>query len=87
MIRAVFFDWGNTLVAWKFDPRAVRRGARARALPPSEPERRRNRHFTAAYSRGCCRSSSASGEDEVDYTAEIGALLGSLGADGDRDAR
>ena len=50
VIRAVFFDWGNTLVAWEFDPELfveghVRGPRRLRAGAPSQPA------FTDAYSR------------------------------------
>ena len=50
MIRGVFFDWGNTLVAWEFDPELFVEG-HIRGLDafgagaPSQPA------FTEAYSR------------------------------------
>ena len=85
MIRAVFFDWGNTLVAWKFDPELfveghVRGLAAFGAGAPSQPA------FTDAYSRELLPRLVAEREDELDYTAEIAALFGELGAGGDRDA-
>lgn len=85
MIRAVFFDWGNTLVAWEFDPeRFVEGHVRGLAAfgsgAPSQPD------FTDAYSRQLLPLLVGQREDEVDYTAEIGALFGSVGAEADVDA-
>ena len=85
MIRAVFFDWGNTLVAWEFDPELfveghVRGLAAFGAGAPSQPD------FTDAYSRQLLPLLVGEREDEVDYTAEVAALFGSLGAAGDADA-
>ena len=85
MIRAVFFDWGNTLVAWEFDPELFVEGhlrgltAFGAGAPSQQP-------FTDAYSRQLLPLLVGEREDEVDYTAEIGALLASLGAGGDSDA-
>ena len=83
VIRAVFFDWGNTLVAWEFDPELFVEG-HVRGLDafgagaPSQPA------FTDAYSRQLLPLLVGEREDEVDYAAEIGALLDSLGAAGTR---
>ena len=85
MIRAVFFDWGNTLVAWEFDPELfveghVRGLAAFGRRSPSQPA------FTDAYSRELLPLLVGEREDEIDYAAEIAALLDSLGAAGDDDA-
>jgi putative hydrolase of the HAD superfamily len=85
VIRAVFFDWGNTLVAWEFDPELfveghVRGLAAYGAGAPPQPL------FTDAYSRQLLPLLVGQREDEVDYTAEIAALLSSVGADADNDA-
>jgi HAD superfamily hydrolase (TIGR01509 family) len=85
VIRAVFFDWGNTLVAWKFDPELFVEGhvcglAAFGAGAPSQPA------FTDAYSRELLPLLVAEREEELDYTAEIATLFGTLGAGGDRDA-
>jgi putative hydrolase of the HAD superfamily len=85
VIRAVFFDWGNTLVAWQFDPELfveghVRGLAAFGAGAPSQPS------FTDAYSRQLLPLLVGEREDELDYTTEIAALFDSLGAGGDRDA-
>ena len=85
VIRAVFFDWGNTLVAWKFDPELfveghVRGLAAFGAGAPSQPA------FTDAYSRQLLPLLVGEREDEVDYTAEIAALFASLGV-GERRRR
>jgi HAD superfamily hydrolase (TIGR01509 family) len=82
VIRAVFFDWGNTLVAWEFDPELfveghVRGLAAFGAGAPPQPV------FTDAYSRQLLPLLVGQREDEIDYTAEIAALLSSVGADGD----
>ena len=74
MIRAVFFDWGNTLVAWEFDPELfveghVRGLAAFGAGAPSQPA------FTDAYSRRLLPLLVGEREDEVDYAAEIGSAL------------
>ena len=50
------------------------------AWTPSQPD------FTDAYSRRLLPLLVGQREDEVDYTAEIGALLGSFGAAGNEDA-
>jgi FMN phosphatase YigB (HAD superfamily) len=81
----VFFDWGNTLVAWKFDPELfveghVRGLAAFGAGAPSQPS------FTDSYSRQLLPLLVGEREDEVDYTAEIGSLFDSLGARADSDA-
>jgi FMN phosphatase YigB (HAD superfamily) len=85
VIRAVFFDWGNTLVAWEFDPELfveghVRGLAAYGAGAPPQPL------FTDAYSRQLLPVLVGQREDEVDYTSEIAALLSSVGADADADA-
>ena len=85
VIRGVFFDWGNTLVAWEFDPELFVEG-HIRGLDafgagaPSQPA------FTEAYSRQLLPLLVGEREDELDYTAEIAALLASLGAGGDAGA-
>ena len=85
MVRAVFFDWGNTLVAWQFDPELfveghVRGLAAFGAGAPSQPA------FTDAYSSRLLPLLVGEREDEVDYTAEIAALFGSLGVEADGTA-
>jgi HAD superfamily hydrolase (TIGR01509 family) len=85
VIRGVFFDWGNTLVAWKFDPELfveghVRGLAAFGAGAPSQQD------FTDAYSSVLLPLLVGDREDEVDYEAEVAALLASLGAGGDEDA-
>lgn len=85
MIRAVFFDWGNTLAAWEFDAELFVEGhvlglaALGRAAPPQ-------RSFTEAYTERILPRLLDHDEDEVDYAAEIAALLATLGADVDGDA-
>jgi HAD superfamily hydrolase (TIGR01549 family) len=84
VIRAVFFDWGNTLVAWEFDAELfveghVRGLAALGAVAPPQPL------FTEAYSEQILPRLLGDGEDEVDYAVEIGALLASLGSQADGD--
>ena len=85
MIRAVFFDWGNTLVAWKFDPRLFAEG-HVRGLAAFGAGAPPQADFTDAYSRQLLPLLVGEREDEVDYAAEIGALFDSLGAEPDPDA-
>ena len=78
-IRAVFFDWGDTLVAWEFDSGALRRGAhsRARGLRPGARAARIHRAPTAGKLLPLLVGRA---EDEIDYAAEVAPLLASLGA-------
>jgi HAD superfamily hydrolase (TIGR01509 family) len=84
VIRAVFFDWGNTLVAWEFDPGLLVEGhvrglgALGRAAPPQPA-------FTEAFTEHVLPRLLGDREDEVDYAAEIGGLLASLGAAADQN--
>jgi len=85
VIRAVFFDWGNTLCAWEFDPELLveghARGLAALGVPaPSQPA------FTAAYDERVLPLLLGPSEDELDYAAAIAALLASLGAAADDGA-
>lgn len=85
MIRAVFLDWGNTLVAWRFDRElfveghvqglaAFGEGAPAQAI------------FTQAYTSQVLSKLAAGGEDEIDYAAELGGLFEGLGFPADEAA-
>ena len=85
MIRAVFFDWGNTLVAWEFDPELFVEG-HVRGLAAFGPGAPLQPTFTDAYSRRLLPLLVGQREDEVDYTAEVAALLGALDAEGDAEA-
>lgn len=82
MIRAVFFDWGNTLMAWEFDHALFveghLRGLAALEEPvPSQPD------FTAAYAERLLPRLLDDSEEEIDYAAEIGMLLDSFGVTAD----
>lgn len=84
VIRAVFFDWGNTLAAWEFDAELfveghVRGLAALGRAAPSQPV------FTAAYTEQILTPLLAQGEDEIDYAAEMAVLLRALGVDVDRE--
>jgi putative hydrolase of the HAD superfamily len=85
VIRAVFFDWGNTLCAWELDPELFLEGhARGlAAIGGRVPEREA---FTAAYEQRVLPLLLGPEEDEIDYVAEIGSLLATLGVEADRDA-
>ena len=85
MIRAVFFDWGNTLVAWEFDPERFVEG-HVRGLDAFGSGAPSQGAFTDAYSRQLLPLLVGEREDEVDYAAEIGALFDALGATGNPDA-
>jgi putative hydrolase of the HAD superfamily len=85
VIKAVFFDWGNTLCAWAFDPELYleghRRGLEAFGLLAPEQER-----FTEAFGEQVLPRLLCPGEDEIDYTREVAAVLASLGVPVDDDA-
>ena len=85
VIQAVFFDWGNTLVAWEFDPELFVEGhvRGLAAFGAGAPPQAASPRPTAARLLPLLVGER---EDEVDYTAEIGALLGSLGVEADSDA-
>ena len=78
MVRAVLFDWGNTLAAWEFDPDLLVEGhvQGLEAFGPGAPGRDR---FTTAYTETLLPRLLAQREDEVDYRAEVAGLLESLG--------
>lgn len=80
MVRAVLFDWGNTLCAWEFAPELFveghRQGLAALGVSaPSQPD------FTAAYAERILPRLLGDAEDEVDYAAEIEGLLRSFGVE------
>lgn len=85
MIRAVLFDWGNTLCAWEFDPELFVEG-HVRGLAavggPTPPQA----SFTEAYGERVLPRLLGPDEDEVDYVAEVGSLLAALGVACDRAA-
>jgi putative hydrolase of the HAD superfamily len=85
VIRAVLFDWGNTLVAWQFDPELFAEG-HVRGLAAFGAGAPSQSAFTEAYSDRLLPLLVGEREDELDYTAEIAALLASLGVATDADA-
>jgi HAD superfamily hydrolase (TIGR01509 family) len=85
VIRAVFFDWGNTLAAWELDPALFVEG-HVRGLAALGPQAPAQEAFTAAFGERVLPLLLGSGEDEVDYPRAVGALLGSLGVDADAAA-
>ena len=82
MLKAVLFDWGNTLVAWEFDEELFVEGhvQGLAALPGPVPAQQA---FTDAYVTALLGRLLDQGEDEVDYAAEVAALLRRLGTDVD----
>lgn len=85
MIRAVFFDWGNTLCAWEFDPQLLAEG-HVRGLAAAGGDGTRQESFTRAYIERILPRLVAANEDEVDYAAEVAALLTDLGVASGRHA-
>ncbi|RDI75011.1 HAD-SF-IA-v1: HAD hydrolase, family IA, variant 1 [Gaiella occulta] len=81
MIRAVLFDWGNTLAAWEYDHELLveghRRGLEAfgRGAPGREA-------FTRAYEERLLPELLAPRELEVDYGQAVADLLADAGAAG-----
>ena len=84
MIKAVFFDWGNTLAAWEFDPELYLEGHR-RGLEALGSQAPGQEAFTAAFGEQVLPRLLGPGEDEIDYTREVAAVLESLGATADDD--
>jgi HAD superfamily hydrolase (TIGR01509 family) len=85
VIRAVFFDWGNTLAAWEFDQELFVEG-HAHGLVALGPQAPAQEAFTQAFGECVLPLLLGPGEDEIDYVAEVGSLLASLGVDADDDA-
>jgi putative hydrolase of the HAD superfamily len=85
VIRAVLFDWGNTLAAWEFDPVLLAAGHRAglEAAGLGAPTREA---FTTAYAERVLPELLAPREQEIDYGAAVGELLRGLGYDADEKA-
>lgn len=84
MIRAVLFDWGNTLAAWELDPDLLVAGHQAglEAIGdgvPAQPA------FTEAFVDRVLPRLLAQREDEIDYAAAVADLFRELGADIDGD--
>jgi putative hydrolase of the HAD superfamily len=86
VVRAVLFDWGNTLAAWSFDPRMLEQGHSAGidALGAEPPVVRQA--FTEAYVESLLPALLAERDDEVDYVDAVGDLLLGLGCDLDAAA-
>lgn len=85
VIKAVLFDWGNTLVAWEFDAALFVEGhvqGLAAAGPPAPPQKM----FTEAYAERLLPRLLGPGEDEIDYGAEVTSLFAALGSGVDDDA-
>jgi HAD superfamily hydrolase (TIGR01549 family) len=85
VIKAVFFDWGNTLAAWEFDPALYLEGHR-RGLDAFGPHAPAQEDFTEAFGERVLPRLLGPGDDEIDYTDEVAAVLESLGAAADDDA-
>ena len=85
MIKAVFFDWGNTLAAWEFDPELYLEGHR-RGLAALGPQAPGQEAFTEAFGEQVLPRLLGPGEDEIDYASEVAGVLGSLGVVADADA-
>jgi HAD superfamily hydrolase (TIGR01549 family) len=82
VIKAVFFDWGNTLAAWEFDPELFVEG-HVRGLAALGPQAPTQEAFTEAFGERVLPLLLGPEEDEVDYVAEVGSLLAALGVDAD----
>jgi putative hydrolase of the HAD superfamily len=85
VIRAVLFDWGDTLAAWEFDPELLVEG-HARGLAAVGGEVPALDRFTEAYAESILPLLLQEREDEVDYAAEVATLLASLGVATDSGA-
>jgi putative hydrolase of the HAD superfamily len=85
VIKAVFFDWGNTLAAWEFDPELYLEGHR-RGLEALGARAPGQEAFTAAFGVQVLPRLLGPGQDEIDYAREVAGVLASLGAAADDDA-
>jgi putative hydrolase of the HAD superfamily len=85
LIKAVLFDWGNTLARWEFDPATYLEG-HTRGLAAYGPGAPGQEAFTAAFGTDVLPRLLGPGEDEIDYAHEVAAVLASLEADGDAGA-
>lgn len=85
MLRAVLFDWGNTLAEFELDPDLLVEGHRAGLAAiggdlPAQPA------FTEAFVGGVLPALLTPQEDEIDYRGALADLLGELGAQADAGA-
>jgi putative hydrolase of the HAD superfamily len=85
VIRAVFFDWGDTLAAWEFDPDLLAEG-HARGLAAVGGEVPAQALFTDAYGDSILPLLLREREDEIDYAGAVGTLLATLGVEADSEA-
>jgi len=85
VIKAVFFDWGNTLAAWEFDPELYLEGHR-RGLEALGSQAPGQEAFTEAFSEQVLPRLLGPGEDEIDYAREVATVLASLGGPADDQA-
>ena len=84
MLRAVLFDWGDTLMRWAPEPEHLSQGhlaglaAIGREPVPGLTERFRDEYLGAWFEPGLV--------EEVEYPAQVRRLLGEFGIDVDDDA-
>ena len=90
MIRAVLFDWGNTLAAWEFDPELLvaghHAGLEAAGLDHAGAGVPSLEGFTAAYTARRLPQLGSPRERVFDYAAAVGELLRELGGNVDEAA-
>jgi len=85
VISAVFLDWGNTLVAWRFDRELLVEG-HLRGLAALGEGAPAQAIFTQAYTSQVLSKLAGGREDEIDYAAELGDLFERLGFPADEAA-
>jgi FMN phosphatase YigB (HAD superfamily) len=83
VVRAILFDWGNTLAEWRFDPDLFAEAHAAGLLAIARPDAPLREPFTAAYVDRVPPLVLAPAEDEIDYVATVRDLLRELGSDVD----
>ena len=86
MLRAILFDWGNTLVRSGLDPELLAEGHRRGLEAVGGEAPARCGEFTERYADAVLAPLLAQRDDEVDYAALVGAVLADLGLGGDADA-
>ena len=86
MLRAVLFDWGNTLAEWRFDSALLAEGHAAGLAALDRCDAPSQEAFTVAYLERVLPVLLSQREDEIDYPAAVRGLLEELGSEAEPDA-
>ena len=86
MLRAILFDWGNTLVPSELDPDLLADGHRLGLEAVGGEAPRHREAFAERYAEVVLPPLLAQRDDEVDYVALVGSALAAIGVAHDADA-